>query len=118
MNIWCNDGIAGFGKSQHTPQAGKHSLCIVRERGVISFYDNGLQVGSANFNKSLATPTGEAQAPSRWGLHIGEQNNGGGISNNGFTGDLYDVKMYARALTPEEVMQNHQFNNQHYSLGL
>ena len=119
LSVWCNDGSAGLGRSGYTPSSGKHTLTAVRKSGIMYFYDNGVQVGSAAFTKNLITERGTASANGRLGLHIGQQNNTSpGTYNNGFTGAMYDVKMYARALTTEEVVQNHQFNNQHYSLGL
>ena len=111
LDIWCNDGKGKFATlANSTPSAGKQTLCFVRQNGVVTYYRNGAYVGS------VTPETQTFSTSSTVYLCVGNQSNG--VSNNCLTGDVYDVKVYGRALTAEEVAFNHDFNNTHYNLGL
>lgn len=110
LDVWCNDGSGKFGTlANSSPAAGKQTLCFVRQNGVITYYRNGVSVGTVTISQTFVSEQGTA-------MSIGNQATG--AANNCLTGDVYDVKVYGRALTAEEVAFNHDFNNTHYNLGL
>ena len=114
LDIWCNDGSGKFATlSNSMPAAGKQTLCFVRQNGVITFYRNGVSLGSVEKAQTFSSSETTAFA-------IGNQASGQTQTGyyNCLIGDVYDVKVYGRALTAEEVAFNHDFNNTHYNLGL
>lgn len=114
LDVWCNDGSGKFATLLDSmPAAGKQTLCFVRQNGIITFYRNGVSLGSVIKTQIFASDDQNAFA-------IGNQAEGQSETgyHNTLIGDVYDVKVYGRALTAEEVAFNHDFNNKHYNLGL
>ena len=92
--LWINGGVYAPG----APLAnGRYHMVGTRKNGLVELYLNGELVNSGTRNASIATDIN---------YRIGADVNGAGEP---FTGDIFVVKAYNRALTAAEVKNN--FNN-------
>ena len=90
--IWLNGSVYAPGAPLSN---GKYHMLGLRQSGVMKLYLNGELVNSQTRNASIATDLN---------YRIGADVNGAGEP---FTGEIYVVKAYGRALTAAEIKQNY-----------
>jgi hypothetical protein len=99
--IWINGGV--YAPGNPLPN-GKYHMAATRRNGLVELYLNGELVNSGTKNDSIATDIN---------YRIGADVNG---AAEPFTGDIYVVKAYSRALTAAEVKSN--FNHYKSRFGI
>ena len=99
--LWINGGVYAPG----APLAnGRYHMVGTRKNGLVELYLNGELVNSGTRNASIATDIN---------YRIGADVNGAGEP---FTGDIFVVKAYNRALTAAEVRSNYNFYKSRFNL--
>lgn len=86
------------------PISGKNHMVATRQSGVVRLYLNGNLVNTATLNSSI---------PANINYRIGTDVNG---TAEPFTGQIYNVKVYNRALSAGEVLQNYNHYKTRYNL--
>jgi len=99
--IWLNGGVYAPG---YPLSNGKYHMVGTRESGVMKLYLNGVLVNSGTRAASIATDIN---------YRIGADVNG---AAEPFTGDIYVVKAYNRALTADEVRNNFRHYKTRYNI--
>jgi hypothetical protein len=99
--IWLDGGVYAPG---YPLANGKYHMVGTRENGVMKLYLNGVLVNSGTRSNSIATDIN---------YRIGADVNGAGEP---FTGDIYVVKAYSRALTADEVRNNYNHYKTRFNL--
>lgn len=90
--IWLDGGVYAPG---YPLSNGRYNMVGTRESGVMKLYLNGVLVNSGTRSNSIATDINY-----RIGADVSSP-------NEEFTGDIYVVKAYSRALTADEVRNNY-----------
>ena len=99
--IWLNSGVYVPG---YPLANGKYHMVGTRESGVMKLYLNGALVNSGTRDASIAT-----DIDYRIGADVAS-------INERFTGDIYTLKVYNRALTASEVQSNYQAIRTRYGI--
>ena len=99
--IWLNGGVYAPG---YPLSNGKYHMVGTRESGVMKLYLNGVLVNSGTRAASIATDIN---------YRIGADVNG---ASEPFTGDIYVVKAYNRALTADEVRNNYRHYKSRFNI--
>ena len=99
--IWLNSGVYAPG---YPLANGRYHMVGTRESGVMKLYLNGVLVNSGTRAASIATDID---------YRIGADVNG---AAEDFTGDIYVVKAYSRALSAAEVLNNYNFYKSRFNL--
>ena len=99
--IWLDGGVYAPGAPLSN---GRYHMVGTRESGVMKLYLNGVLVNSGTRSNSIATDINY-----RIGADVSSP-------NEEFTGDIYVVKAYSRALTAAEVRSNYNFYKSRFNL--
>ena len=83
---------------------GKYHMVATRLSGVVTLYRNGVSVASGTLSSAI---------PSNINYRIGADVNG---AAEPFTGQIYNLKVYNRALTASEVLQNYNSQKSRFNL--
>jgi hypothetical protein len=83
---------------------GKYHMVATRLGGIVTLYRNGLSVASGTLSSAI---------PSNINYRIGADVNG---AAEPFTGQIYNLKVYNRALSASEVLQNYNALKSRYNL--
>jgi hypothetical protein len=99
--IWLDGGVYAPGAPLSN---GRYHMVGTRESGVMKLYLNGVLVNSGTRSNSIATDINY-----RIGADVSSP-------DEEFTGDIYVVKAYSRALTAAEVRSNYNFYKSRFNL--
>ena len=99
LSFLIHDGSHYVAVTDKSMEEGKyyHAVGVVRPNDAISFYVNGVLIGTTPFT-TVRLPSGSCQR-----LYVGSDVGRSGSSQYAFKGEIVVARMYSRALTDEEV---------------